>query len=341
MERAVELSRKGFPAPNPHVGCVIVKGGKIVGEGFHDHAGGPHAEIVALNEAGIKSHGSDVFVTLEPCNHTGRTGPCSESLIGARVNSVTIAVSDPNQKAGGGADRLRANGIKVEVGLGAAAAEAANIAWLTAMRRSRPYVVGKVATSLDGRIALPTGESQWITSEAARIRGHQLRAECGAVLVGRRTALVDDPLLTARIPGVVNQPVRIVLDRSGQLSDQQNVFNELAPTLRVVQPGAAAKGLVVPLIDGNFDLIALLGALFEWGLTGVLVEGGPATISHFVRARLIDRLHIFLAPKLLGAGTNWCQDVGVTTLAGAIQFELKETRVFGPDLELTFEPLQV
>jgi diaminohydroxyphosphoribosylaminopyrimidine deaminase/5-amino-6-(5-phosphoribosylamino)uracil reductase len=339
MLKAIELSRGGFPAPNPHVGCTVVKDGVIVGEGFHDHAGGPHAEVVALAAAGAKARGADVFVTLEPCNHEGRTGPCTEALVQAGVKTVTIAVPDPNPRAAGGADRLREAGIKVEIGLHEAEARCANHAWLTSMALGRPFVVLKIATTLDGRTSLPTGESRWITSEESRARGHQLRADCGAVLVGRRTVLVDDPHLTARIPGVVNQPLRVVLDRSGQLDASHRIFDDAGPTLRVVQPDATGD-LQVPLDGSNFDLHALVKALFERGITGLLVEGGPATLTSFLKAGLVDRMHQFIAPKLLGSGTEWCQDLGVTILADAPGFILQDTIRWGPDVELILVPIQ-
>src|SRR5579885_2122161 len=205
MRRAIELSKNGFPAPNPHVGCVIVKNGEIVGEAYHDHAGAPHAEVVALTQAREKANGADVFVTLEPCNHQGRTGPCSQALIQAGVANVTAACLDPNPKAKGGLKALKESGVKVSHGLMQKEASAANEVFLKSMEQRSPYLVGKVAMSLDGRVAMPNGDSKWITNEASRAIGHRLRAECGAVLVGRNTVARDNPHLTARVEGVVNQ----------------------------------------------------------------------------------------------------------------------------------------
>ena len=340
MRRAIELSTKGFPAPNPHVGCVIVKDGVVVGEGFHDHAGAPHAEVVALTAAGANPKGADVFVTMEPCNHTGRTPPCSQALITAGVSSVTYAVPDPNPEATGGAETLKQAGIRVQSGVCAAEAEAANRMWLTAVRRGWPFILAKAAASIDGKAALPTGESQWITSEPARKRAHELRADCGAVLVGRRTVLADEPLLTARIPDVVNQPVRIILDRGGQLDENHRVFDSSARTIRVVGPGAKHRGLVCPMDGQGFNLAALLKLLYEEGITSLMVEGGPSTLGGFIAAGLVDRLHLFLAPKLLGAGINWVTGLSVQTLADAPAFKMLQVTPHEPDLECVYEPIR-
>src|SRR2546423_1897548 len=230
MREAIELSRRGFPAPNPRVGCVIVRGGEVIGRGYHDHAGGPHAEAVALNEAGARARGSDVFVTLEPCNHQRRTGPCSEALIAAGVKSVTYAVGDPNPRATGGSARLMQAGIDVNQGVLANEAAEVNRVFLTAMRLGRPFVTVKAAMSLDGKIATlqhsntSTPKPQWITGEPAREMGHTLRAEMGAVLVGAGTVRADNPHLTARIEQVVNQPLRIILDPNDSLPKDAHVF---------------------------------------------------------------------------------------------------------------------
>ena len=338
MKRAIAASRGGFPAPNPHVGCVVVKDGSIVGIGFHDHAGGPHAEVVALEKAGVRARGSEVFVTLEPCNHHGRTPPCTGALVEAGVAKVTFAVGDPNPHSKGGASALAEAGIKVAHGLMAAEAEAVNAIWLTAVRRGRPFVVAKAASSLDAKAALPTGESKWITGEAARRRGHTLRAECGAVLVGRRTVLADEPLLTARIPSIANQPTRIILDRSGQLSDTHRVFDGSAPTIRVVGPGAKHGGLIAEMKGDGFDLPHLLTQLYAQGITSLLVEGGPTTLGAFFSAGLVDRLHLFLAPKVLGAGIDWVRGMSVSTLAQAPEFKILQVRRHGPDVELVLGP---
>lgn len=322
MARAIELSKQGFPAPNPHVGCVIVRDGLILGEGYHDHAGGLHAEAQALRNAGDVA-GADVFVTLEPCSHHGRQPPCTDALIAAGVRRVVIACADPNPKAGGGSERLRAAHIEVSEGLLEAEASAANRQFLFAFRHQRPWVVAKAAISLDGRIALPNGDSQWITSFASRREAHRLRAALGAVLVGRRTVELDDPLLTARIDGVQNQPVRIVLDPEHRLSGRERIFGHDAPTRHVTGP---------------IDLPDLLSELFAAGITGLLVEGGAITLGRFVQAGLVDRYEVFMAPKLLGEGPSWLNAALGSRIDDCPRLRPVEVRQIEGDIWLTLEP---
>ncbi|HEY3780733.1 MAG TPA: bifunctional diaminohydroxyphosphoribosylaminopyrimidine deaminase/5-amino-6-(5-phosphoribosylamino)uracil reductase RibD, partial [Fimbriimonadaceae bacterium] len=305
MGRAIELSQLGFPAPNPHVGCVIARDGEVVGEGYHDHAGGPHAEVVALNQAGPLARGDDVFVTLEPCNHHGRTGPCSLALIEAGVSSVSYAVADPNPRAQGGAERLRKAGIAVSQGLLEAEASAANSVFLTAIKLGRPLVTLKAAASLDGKIALENGESKWITGPRAREQGHRLRAEMGAVLVGANTVLHDDPELMARIEGVVNQPVRVILDPLNRVPATAKALQNTSQVLHFVGEKPLEGQTLIGVKDGKFDLAELLGSLWEHKIIGVLVEGGAHTIGSFFEADLYDRLELFLAPLVIGTGLSW------------------------------------
>jgi diaminohydroxyphosphoribosylaminopyrimidine deaminase / 5-amino-6-(5-phosphoribosylamino)uracil reductase len=322
MRRAIALSAKGFPAPNPHVGCVIVKEGVIIGEGYHHFAGGPHAEVNALEN--VKSaEGADVYVTLEPCNHFGRTPPCTQKLIQAKVRRVYVAVPDPNPVATGGSEALKEAGIEVQVGLLQAEAEQVNVQFLTSMRRKTPYVVVKIAASLDGRIALPSGESQWLTGTRARAAGRRLRAECGAVLVGRKTVQIDNPRLTARVRGVVNPPVRIILDPNNRLSGTEHVFDSQAPTHH---------------ITGPIQLHAFLSGLFSDGIAGILVEGGAHTIASFVQADLVDRFEIFVAPKLLGAGRSWLEKIGIGQLSEAPVLEIVSVKRVGPDVRISAVP---
>jgi diaminohydroxyphosphoribosylaminopyrimidine deaminase / 5-amino-6-(5-phosphoribosylamino)uracil reductase len=338
MRRAIELSGNGYPAPNPHVGCVIVQGGEVVGEGFHDHAGGPHAEAVALTEAGEKAKGAEVYVTLEPCNHTGRTPPCSQALIQAGVASVTVACGDPNPRAIGGVNALRKSGIYVTEGVMTEESRSVNERWLTAVERRSPFVEVKVAMSLDGRVALPNGESQWITNERSREEGHELRAQCGAVLVGRNTVTRDNPHLTARIPSVVNQPVRIVLDPNSALTRLENVFSSGAPAWHVVKHPIHADQMHAPMQGDAIDLGELLKEFYARGVIGILVEGGPNTIAHFLRAGLVDRLNIFMAPVALGDGLSWLKHETLT-LADANRFTLEQVKELDGDLWMTYRPL--
>jgi len=322
MREAVEASKNGWPAPNPHVGCVIVRGEEMVGVGWHEYAGGPHAEVAALTDAGDRAAGATAYVTQEPCNHFGRTPPCSQALIRAGIRRVVIATMDPNPKAAGGAQTLQDAGIEVVAEVLEAEVESVNEMFLSAVRRRRPVVVLKAAMSLDGRIALPSGESKWITGPPARLAGHRLRAECGAVLVGRRTVELDDPLLTARFDGVVNQPVRIVLDPSNRLTGKEQVFGPEAETMHVT---------------GTIDLPELLSTLFERRVIGVLVEGGATTHGHFLREQLADRLEIFVGPKVLGDGPSWASGLGISALSQAPEFRLQNTQVVGADVQLSYD----
>ncbi len=341
MRRAIRLSRRGFPAPNPHVGCVILRGGVVVGEGWHAYAGGPHAEAVALAGAGDAARGGEAFVTLEPCAHHGRTPPCADALLVAGIARVVAACADPNPRAAGGLARLAAHGVRTEVGLLREEAATANVGFLTAMRLKRPYVVVKAACSLDGRIALPSGESQWITGAAARRAAHRLRAECGAVLVGRRTVQADDPLLTARLPGVVNQPVRIVLDPHARLSGRERVFEGQlgVSTLHMVAKARHGSQIEIRLGSNGFDLHHILTLLFERGLTSLLVEGGAHTIRSFFAANLVDRVELFMAPLLLGAGPAWLEGGELGTLDGVPRLRVERVRRAGADLWISAAPL--
>jgi diaminohydroxyphosphoribosylaminopyrimidine deaminase/5-amino-6-(5-phosphoribosylamino)uracil reductase len=338
MSRAVELSKQGFPAPNPRVGCVIERDGQVVGEGYHDHAGGPHAEIVALREAEGSTQGATVHVTLEPCNHHGRTGPCSEALIAAGVSKVVYAVADPNPVASGGAARLRAAGIEVLEGVLAESAAEANFMWLTAVRRQWPYIVGKAAISMDGRTSLPNGSSKWITGKGARAQGQLLRAQCGAVLVGRGTVERDDPSLTVRDIDVVNQPRRIVLDRYRTLRASRKLFNGEAPVLRVVASPPGPNEVEAAVEDGRIKLDDLLSKLFRLGITSILIEGGSSTLSRFMEAGLVDRLELFVAAKLLGSGNTWATFGALTDVMQAQLWHFNELRMLGEDIWITASP---
>lgn len=323
MRRAITLARRGFPAPNPRVGCVLVHSGEIVGEGYPTYAGGRHAEIVALEAAGAKSKGATAYVTLEPCNHQGRTGPCSGALIAAGVQKVFYAVPDPNPIAQGGAERLREAGVEVVRGPLESEAASAGEIFLHAMRHRRPFVTLKAAIGMDGRLALPDRRSKWITGARARREGMRLRAEMGCVLIGARTAIADDPLLTARIPGVINPPLRVILaDR------------ELDPS------GLSMMKEAGETLIGHAPLDALLADLFGRGVTGMLVEGGAATHARFLAAGLVDRIDLFVAPRILGDGPAWTSIVNWPgDPLGELPFwRLSGTRKIGEDLHLTYRP---
>lgn len=305
QQRAVELAQGGFPMPNPRVGCVMVKDGRVVGEGWHEAAGQLHAEAMALASAGDVARGATCYVTLEPCNHFGRTPPCAQALIHAGVARVVIGVMDPNPAAAGGAMALRAAGISIEQEPEfTAACERVNSFWLKAIRLGRPYVMLKAALTRDGFMARPDGTSKWITNETARARARLLRAEMGAVMVGTGTVLADDPMLTVRDTSIINPPVRVVLDARRTLPEGLHVWDDTAPTLRLVGDAAAQAGdLSVPCdASGRLDLVAVLQVLWERGVRGVLVEGGPTLIDAMVRAELVDRVVLFTGAVEFGEG---------------------------------------
>jgi diaminohydroxyphosphoribosylaminopyrimidine deaminase/5-amino-6-(5-phosphoribosylamino)uracil reductase len=336
MRRAVALGARGLgtTSPNPVVGCVLLGADDaVVGEGFHAYAGGPHAEIVALAQAGELARGGTAVVTLEPCNHVGRTGPCASALIAAGVTRVVIAVDDPTPVAAGGAATLRAAGVEVTTGVRRAEAEAGNVAWLTAVRRGRPYVTWKFAATLDGRSAAADGTSQWITSAPARSDVHQLRGTVDAIVAGVGTVLADDPQLTVRDLRdgtlAIKQPLRVVVDSSGRTPEEARVRDAAAPTwiATAAEVGAGA--------DGRIDLSALLTALYGRGVRNVLLEGGPTLAGAFLADGLTDRVIGYLAPKLLGTGRPALVDAGVTTIADAIDLDFIDITRIGPDLRFT------
>ncbi|MEV5279177.1 bifunctional diaminohydroxyphosphoribosylaminopyrimidine deaminase/5-amino-6-(5-phosphoribosylamino)uracil reductase RibD [Streptomyces sp. NPDC051994] len=348
MRRAIELAARGLgsTSPNPVVGCVITDAsGALVGEGFHQRAGGPHAEVRALEAAGDRARGGTAYVTLEPCDHTGRTGPCAQALLKAGVTRVHYAVGDPNPQATGGADTLRAAGVQVEQGLLADEAEAVNAAWLTSVRLGRPHVTWKYAATLDGRTAAADGTSRWITSAESRADVHRLRAECDAVVVGSGTARTDDPHLAVRGVGGATQPLRVVVDtNAGAVEPGARILDDAAPTLIAVAEDADAAHLPaeavvrLPRAASGLDIPALLAALHARGVRSVLLEGGPTLAGAFVAAGAVDRVIGYLAPVLLGAGPAALADAGIPTIAEALRLDITETVRIGPDLRITATP---
>ncbi|MGW7331015.1 bifunctional diaminohydroxyphosphoribosylaminopyrimidine deaminase/5-amino-6-(5-phosphoribosylamino)uracil reductase RibD [Streptomyces sp. NPDC054840] len=348
MRRAVELAARGLgsTSPNPVVGCVITDAsGAVVGEGWHERAGGPHAEIHALRAAGAAAHGGTAYVTLEPCNHTGRTGPCAQALAGAGIARVVYAVSDPNPQASGGGATLRAAGIDVAAGLLADEAEAGNIAWLTSVRLGRPHVTWKYAATLDGRSAAADGSSRWISSAESRADVHRLRAESDAVLVGGGTLRADDPHLAVRGVEHATQPLRIALDARATLLPTARVLDDAAPTLLVVGEDADTRHLPgvellrLPLRDGRIGVNDLLDRLFRRGVRSVLLEGGPTLAGAFLEAGAVDRVVGYLAPALLGAGPAALADAGIKSISGVQRLDITEAVRIGPDLRITAVPV--
>lgn len=351
MRRAVALAARalGDTSPNPVVGCVVLDAaGDPVGEGSHSFAGGPHAEVVALREAGERARGGTLVVTLEPCDHHGRTGPCSRAVMASGVRRVVYAVADPGPVAGGGARRLADSGIEVEAGVFAAEAERVNAEWLTYARLNRPHVTWKFAATFDGRSAAADGTSQWITGPEARHDVHRLRFRCDAIIVGSGTVLADDPRLTVRgferhdHLRTPRRPLRVVADGRARTPLTSRVLDDAAPTLVAVAEDADAGALEgraavvrLPYTGRGLDLNALLAELRERQIVSVLLEGGPVLAGSFIAAGLVDRVVAYLAPALLGTGAAALGDAGVATLAQAHHLEIDDITTVGPDLRIT------
>ena len=351
MQGALALARRGLGQvwPNPAVGCVIVKDGVVVGRGWTQPGGRPHAETEALKRAGKAARGATVYTTLEPCSHHGQTPPCSDALVAARVARVAAAVDDPDPRvAGGGLAALRGAGIAAETGLAADEAREINLGFFTRIAHGRPMATLKLATSLDGRIATRGGDSQWITSPPARQRAHLLRATHDAVMVGIGTALKDDPALTCRLPGMEERrPVRVVMDGAARLPLESKLVSSVrAHPVWVVARGdadihrvaalerAGVKMLrVTPDAANRPDPARAFGMLGSQGLTRVLVEGGGQLAASLLKAGLVDRLVWFRAPIVLGGdGVPALAGLEVDTLAQAFGFVRRSVSPIGPDL---------
>ena len=351
MARAVRLARRGLYCtdPNPRVGCVLVKAGEIVGEGWTEPAGGPHAERMALDRAGGNAAGATAFVTLEPCNHTGRTGPCAQALTAARVARVVCAGSDPNPLVGGAGIRcLREAGVEVATGVLEASAAGLNPGYLARMTRGRPLVRSKLAASLDGRTALANGASQWITSAAARRDVHRWRARSSAILTGIGTVLADDPRLDARPPDTeraIVQPVRVVLDSRLRTPPQAKLLDSPGEVIVFASRGArrAARALrqsgarveSVPG-DARCDLAGVMTRLGEMEFNEVWVEAGARLNGALLDAGLIDELVIYLAPAVLGADARGMFAMEpLASLERRVALKYEGIRRVGRDLRIT------
>ena len=355
MRAALILAERGLGrvAPNPAVGCVIVNDGRVVGRGWTQPGGRPHAETEALARAGAEARGASAYVTLEPCAHHGQTPPCSDALIESGIARCVVAIEDPDPRvAGNGLVRLRDAGVQVDLGPCAREAEDVNAGYLLRQREGRPLVTLKLATSLDGRIATKRGESRWITGPSARACGHWLRVRHDAVLVGSGTAVVDDPRLDVRLPGLdESSPLRVVLDGRLRLplthdlvaraADQPTWLmtrrdNEVERTRAYEQAGMEIITLEED-DDGHVSLAAALAALGARGLTRLLVEGGGRVAAGFLRLGLVDRIVWFHAPRVIGGdGAAAVAGFGLEALAAAPGFALQEVRQVGADLVETY-----
>ena len=355
MSLAIRLARRGMytTRSNPNVGCVITDtSGNIVGTGFHKLFGEPHAEINALQEAGDQARGGTVYVTLEPCCHQGKTGPCTQALISAGISKVVIAMQDPNPfVAGKGIAELRGQGVEVECGLLAAQAALLNRGFLKRMSSEMPWVTVKMATSLDGAIALHNGQSKWITSEEARLDVHHLRARHDAIMTGIGTVLADDPSLNVRLNQdiAVRQPLRVVIDAMLQmpatakmlsLEDKTLIFTSVSPAKSPLTHNQQCEVIQLENSDNNEDhslcLRLVLAELAKRSVNSVMVEAGSSLVGSLIRLQLVDELVIYVAPKLMGNASKGGINLGVIeNMNDCLSLEYTDIRNVGADLRIT------
>lgn len=350
MQKAIDLAKKGIgmTSPNPQVGCVIVKHNKIVGKGYHQRAGGPHAEIEALDDAGKQSRGATLYVNLEPCNHFGKTPPCTERIIKAGISKVVIGMQDPNpQVSGRGIHHLRQAGIEVKVGVLEKQAKLLNEAFIKHMTKNLPFVVAKIAQSIDGKVALSSGKSKWITGEKARKEGHKLRNACDCIIVGIRTVLIDDPRLTCRLKNG-RDPIKVIVDSTAKLPLKSRLLENgrviLATTEKadIHQLKALQKSGVEIIKTSGKDKVDLNELLFKLGkmnISSVLVEGGPKLLTSFLREELIDKLIMFLAPKIIGGdGKNAIDDLNINKMENTYKMKAVKIQRIGQDIKVELYP---
>ncbi len=349
MARALQLAERGLYTtdPNPRVGCVIVKDGEIVGEGWHLRAGEPHAEIHALQAAGGKAKGATVYLTLEPCCHHGKTPPCSSALIEAGVACVIAAMEDPHSRvAGQGLQQCRDAGIEVRTGLLQTQARALNPGFIKRMEYGRPYVRSKLAMSLDGRTAMASGESKWITSEAARRDVQRLRARSSAIVTGVGTVLADDPAMTVRLEGVERQPLRVVIDTHLSTPETARILKQPGSTIimtcsddhaaaeRLQQAGAEV--VAMPVCSRSVDMRAVLDKLGQMEINEVLLETGATLSGSMLQAELIDEMVIYMAPILMGDSARGLFRLpGLESMADKVNLEITDIRAVGNDWRIS------
>ncbi len=362
MSRALTLAARGLytTEPNPRVGCVLVKGEQVVGEGWHVQAGEGHAEVNALAQAGEQARGATAYVTLEPCSHVGKTPPCADALIAAGVSRVVAAMQDPNPLvAGNGLQRLRDAGIEVTCGLLEEQARELNPGFIKRMQLGLPWVRVKLAMSLDGRTAMASGESKWITGPAARADVQRLRARSGAVISGADSVLLDDSALTVRASelglsdeeasaAVQRQPLRVLIDSLRRVPLEQRFFRESGPTLVISTSAEQAADsyqsigselLALPGDDGKVDLPTVLRTLAERGCNEVLVEAGAALSGAFWRAGLVDELIVYMAPRLLGSQARPLMQLPFESMSEAMDVAVSDMRAIGQDWRITARPI--
>ena len=343
MALALKLAEKGrgLTSPNPMVGCIVVKRGKIVGKGFHKKAGTEHAEVIALNEAGKKAVNSTLYVNIEPCSHWGRTPPCTETIVEAKVREVVIGVRDPNPLVDGFKE-LKFRGIKTKIGILEKDAKRLNEIYLKYMKTKRPFVILKVAMSVDGKIATSTGDSKYITSEEARAYVHQLRSEVDAVMIGLNTVLRDNPKLTPRL-FTGKDPIKIVVDSKLKIPKNCNLMKEPAKLIIAATNMASKndinklhqKGINVIITKskkGMVDLDELMKHLGKSEITSIMIEGGSQLNSSAIKSGIVDKILIFTAPKIIGNGIGAIGSLGIKKIDKAINLKNPITKKIGKDL---------
>ncbi len=353
MTRALQLAELGLYStmPNPRVGCVVVKDGKIIGEGAHLKAGEPHAEVFALRQAGAQAWGATVYVTLEPCSHTGRTPPCADALVKAGVARVIVAMQDPNPEvAGNGLALLKSNNIEVACGLMETQAQALNPGFISRMTRRMPFVCSKIAASLDGKTALCNGASQWITSEPARLDVQHWRARSCAILTGAGTVSADNPSMTVREIEVDMQPLKVIVDSQLKISPKAKIlqggnaliaFSQTNPKKEAELLAAGAELLCIPNNEGKVCLKTLLSHLASREINEVLVEGGEGLNGALMAQSLIDEFLIYYAPKLMGGSAKSMFAMPeFTDMNQAIALDILDIRQIGVDIRLRAKPSQ-
>ena len=351
MSCALQLAERGLYTtdPNPRVGCIIVKNGQVLGQGWHQHAGQGHAEVNALKDAGLNAKEADCYVTLEPCSHFGRTAPCADALINSGIRRVFIAMTDPNPRvSGSGIDKLQLAGIEVTVGILEQQAEVLNIGFCKRMRMGIPYVRSKMAMSIDGRTAMASGESKWITGSAARQDVQKLRARSSAILTGIGTVLADDPALTVR-PGAwypvqtIRQPKCIVVDSLLRISHGAKIFKDNAKVLIATTVANKtfqnAELCCLPAKKNRVDLGALMDELARREINEIMVEAGSELNGALLAAGLIDELIIYMAPKIMGDGAKGLFHLpALSTMAQNVDLQITDIRAVGCDWRITASP---
>jgi len=353
MAQAFRLAEKGLYStdPNPRVGCVIVKNDKIIGEGWHQKAGEAHAEVNALNEAGNDAKGATAYVTLEPCCHQGKTPPCTDALIKAGIHRVVAAMQDPHDKvAGKGLKLLQASGIDTQVALMQAQAEALNPGFIKRMKSGRPFVRAKLAMSVDGRTAMASGESKWITSDAARADVQHWRARSSVIMTGVGTVLADDPSMTARIDGVEEATTRVVIDSNLSMSEKAKLLSVPGNTIVMTTcdeddeitrlQNAGAEVIEVPSHHGSVNLGAVLDELAKEQVNEVLLETGATLSGAMLQAGLIDEMIIYMAPVLMGSEARPLFNLpGMASMQQKISLDISDIRSFGKDIRIMAKPV--